>query len=108
MVYKIHYSIRHIDNPEATNIDSDEPLEYNYFHGCIITVAVSASDAEQKFLNFIDDAGTSEIFYAEYQITELRAEGYKKYTSCSCRYYIDGTCILFDKCECSGCEVGEP
>lgn len=108
MVYKIAYSIRHIDNPEATNIESNAPLKFNYFHGCILTVAVSASDAEQKFLNFIDDAGTAEIFNAEYQITELRAEGYEKYLSCSCRFSIDGTCILFDDSECWSCECGEP
>lgn len=42
------------------------------------------------------------------EITELRAEGYEKYLSHSCRFAIDGTCILFDDDECWSCECGEP
>lgn len=111
MVYKISYSIELIDNPEVLDIDyhGDEDIKRIYFHGCILTDAATQTEAEDKFLEFVGDGGAYEAYKVDYQITQLRAEGYKKYTSTSCRYIIDGNCILFDKHpKCSDCEVSEP
>lgn len=113
MVYKISYSIEMIDNPEVLDFsyqrDEDEDIKRIYFHGCILTDAATQTEAEDKFLEFVGDGGAYETYKVDYQISLLRAEGYKKYTSTSCRYNIDGNCILFDKHpKCSDCEVAEP
>lgn len=111
MVYKISYSIELIDNPEVldNNYHGDEGIKRIYFHGCILTDAATQTEAEDKFLELVGDGGAYESYKVDYQISQLRDEGYKKYTSTSCRYNIDGNCILFDKHpKCSDCEVGEP
>ena len=110
MVYKISYSIELIDNPEVLDINyqGDENIHRSYFHGCILTDAATQTEAEDNFLEFVGDGGAYEAYKVDYQISQLRAEGYKKYTSTSCRYSIDGKCIMFDNPpKCADCEVGE-
>lgn len=110
MVYKIVYSIEMIDNPEVLDINyqGDEDIHRSYFHGCILTDAATQTEAEDNFLEFVGDGGAYESYRVDYNISLLR-EDYQKYTSTSCRYNIDGNCILFDKHpKCSDCEVAEP
>lgn len=111
MIFKILYGIDHIDNPEVLDINyhGDEGLHHNYFHGCILTDAANENEAIDKFLEFVGDGDSYEAYNVEYQISQLRADGYKKYTYTSCRYSIDGNCVLFDDHpKCEDCEVGEP
>lgn len=110
MVYKIVYSIEMIDNPEVLDINyqGDEDIHRSYFHGCILTDAATQTEAEDNFLEFVGDGGAYESYKVDYNISLLR-EDYQKYTSTSCRYSIDGKCIMFDNHpKCADCEVGEP